>query len=222
MSNSKVVNEARNGHARNGSAAKPQAADERDARGRFVKGNLGGPGNPFGRQLATYRAQMMKVVTVKDIEDIAYMLLVKAKGGDLAAAKLLLLYTVGKPAPAEDPDRQELEEWKLLREAAAKGEDVQTSFEALPLDIANFMVKTRKFAQSVEQGERIATEVNAGLAERAERQAKKEKKAAARRRREELLASDWEEAPSANGEIGEWDLGNGNGNGSPLRGRRND
>ena len=37
-----------------------QGQDGRDTRGRFVRGNAGGPGNPFARQVAAMRQEFMK------------------------------------------------------------------------------------------------------------------------------------------------------------------
>jgi hypothetical protein len=68
--------------------AKPQAAEGgRDMHGHFAKGNAGGPGNPFARR----------------------------KDGNVAAAKLLLSYALGKPAEAVDPDTLDLQEWENYR-----------------------------------------------------------------------------------------------------------
>jgi hypothetical protein len=87
----------------------------RDARGRFAAGNLGGPGNPFARRTAKLRQALIETVTDEDIKDIIAMLLFKAKSGDVAAARVLLSYTVGKPGAAVDPDgldRAEAQRWE--------------------------------------------------------------------------------------------------------------
>lgn len=104
------------------STAKPQAASGRDAQGKFTKGNRGGPGNPFARQTAAYRKAMRQRVTEVDIQEITAMLLFKAKTGDLAAAKMVLTFCVGKPAETVDPDRLDVEEWKLMQESTVDGE----------------------------------------------------------------------------------------------------
>src|SRR5689334_20217434 len=66
----------------------------RDGRGRFTRGNRGGPGNPFARQTAALRRAFLAVVTPEDLEAIARLLVERARGGDLVAVKLLLLYAV--------------------------------------------------------------------------------------------------------------------------------
>jgi hypothetical protein len=61
----------------------------RDAKGRFAKGNPGGPGNPFARKTAALRQALLETVREKDIQEIAYILLLNTKAGDLASIKLL-------------------------------------------------------------------------------------------------------------------------------------
>ena len=86
-----------------------------DSKGRFAKGNPGGPGNPFARQVAALRKVIIDRLTEEDLLAITEALLAKAKEGNVAAAKLLLAYGIGKPASAPDPDRldgQELAHFK--------------------------------------------------------------------------------------------------------------
>jgi len=73
--------------------------------GRFAKGNPGGPGNPFARQVAALRKVIINRLTEQDLLAITEALLAKAKEGSVGAAKLLLAYALGKPASAPDPDR---------------------------------------------------------------------------------------------------------------------
>src|SRR5207237_3907656 len=86
--------------------------------GRFAKGNPGGSGNPFARQVAALRQALLDAVSPDDLAAIAQALAQKAKQGDVAAAKVLLTYLVGKPAPAPDPDCLDVEEVGRLRERA--------------------------------------------------------------------------------------------------------
>jgi hypothetical protein len=96
-------------------AKAPAAEGGRDAHGRFGRGNAGGPGNPFARQVAALRTALLGRVTPEDVEAVADELIRQAKEGDLAAAKLLLSYTLGKPAPAVDPDTLDWQEWENYR-----------------------------------------------------------------------------------------------------------
>src|SRR5881227_1150335 len=88
--------------------------------GQFARGNKGGPGNPFARQVAKLRKVIINRLTEEDLLAITEALLAKAKEGSVGAAKLLLAYGIGKPASAPDPDRldgQELAHFKDQVEA---------------------------------------------------------------------------------------------------------
>lgn len=90
------------------------AVGDRDAAGRFQPGCKAGPGNPFGRRVAALRKALLDSVSEADMARLGRKLLAQAEGGDVAAAKVLLGYVVGKPAAAVDPDRVEVEAWKIL------------------------------------------------------------------------------------------------------------
>lgn len=98
-------------------APSPNGADSRDSRGRFAKGNKGGPGNPFARRVGRLRSLLLDRVSDEDLEQIAHALVAKAKGGDVAAARLLFSYLLGRPGEAVDPDRLDADEWRLHQEA---------------------------------------------------------------------------------------------------------
>src|SRR5262249_2272658 len=85
--------------------ATPTPTDpDHDERGRFVRGNKGGPGNPYARKMASLRQAMLDAVTDEDMAEVTRAVLAKAKKGDLEAARLLYQYGQGKPPPAPDPD----------------------------------------------------------------------------------------------------------------------
>lgn len=77
--------------------------------GRFVKGNSGGPGNPFNATVQKLRAAMVQAVGPEDIAEVVGQVLTQAKEGNLAAIKLLLSYTIGQPHQTIQPDRAELD-----------------------------------------------------------------------------------------------------------------
>lgn len=84
----------------NGSNGTRQA---RDAQGRFAPGNPGGPGNPYARRVARLRQRFLEVLESEDaIERLVKTLVAKASAGDVAAAKLVLAYTLGPPKDPED------------------------------------------------------------------------------------------------------------------------
>jgi hypothetical protein len=95
-------------------AAPNQSEAQRDEKGRFGKGNRGGPGNPFARQTAKLRQAALEAVSGDDIHEIIEALKEKAKKGDVAASKLLLSYTIGKPTTAADPDTLNQHEYQTI------------------------------------------------------------------------------------------------------------
>jgi len=101
----------------NGAATAESSNKDRDTHGRFAKGNRGGVGNPFARQVAGFRAAILSATTHEDIQAITKKLIEMAREGNLAAAKLHWAYTCGKPEQPPDPDRLDLEEWNLFKEA---------------------------------------------------------------------------------------------------------
>jgi hypothetical protein len=96
----------------------PGLVGGRDSRGRFAKGNAGGPGNPYNRRVAELRRIMLEEVSDDAMRVIIQVLLFKAQSGDLAAIKLVLQYVLGKPTPAPDPDAVERHEPQPEQETA--------------------------------------------------------------------------------------------------------
>src|SRR6267142_1388973 len=78
----------------------------RDAVGRFTPGNRAAVGRsqPFATQAAALRRAFYEAVTPADLQALAHHLITQAKGGNLAATKLLLLWLMGKPGEAVNPD----------------------------------------------------------------------------------------------------------------------
>jgi hypothetical protein len=62
-----------------------------------VKGNPGGPGNPYSRQVAELKRALFDAVTYEDIKRLAKALLKQALNGNVNASKLLLSYLLGVP-----------------------------------------------------------------------------------------------------------------------------
>src|SRR5437899_6431013 len=107
-------------------------ADGHDAKGRFARGNPGGPGNPYARQVAQLRKVILNRLTEEDLLAVTEALLAKAKEGRVGAAKLLLAYALGKPASSPDPDRldgQELAHFKDKIETVREVHEVAAETE---------------------------------------------------------------------------------------------
>lgn len=94
--------------------------DNQDPRtGRFVPGNAGGPGNPYAKQVGALREALLAEVTPDDLRAIVRGLVEQAKGGDVAAAREILLRTLGRPVEADLLERLEVLEAQLLEPTAA-------------------------------------------------------------------------------------------------------
>ncbi len=69
--------------------------------GKFKKGNKGGPGNPYAKQVNKFRNKLINCFTDKDIEKLAQnmkRIACKGRGTEaIGAAKLVLSYICGKP-----------------------------------------------------------------------------------------------------------------------------
>lgn len=79
----------------------------RDHKGRFTVGNQGGPGNPYTKRISELRSALLAEVKPDDLRAIVRMLVSAAKGGDVAAAREVLLRTLGKPVEADLLERLE-------------------------------------------------------------------------------------------------------------------
>jgi hypothetical protein len=115
-------------------------AEGRDSGGRFVRGNKGGPGNPFGRKVAALRTALLSAVSPEDMLRLGKNLVEQALAGDTAAAKLLLAYTLGRPARGSDPDRVDLDELELVGQypdAGVVGQVMRAKID--PADAAVFI-----------------------------------------------------------------------------------
>ena len=113
----------------------------RDAGGRFATGNVGGPGNPFTRQTARLRQLLVEAVSDQDLKDVIAMLVRKAKEGDVAAAKVLLSYVVGKPAEMAHPDRLDHDEFERRHEDTIDTEKMADVIAGTPVGVATEVLR---------------------------------------------------------------------------------
>jgi hypothetical protein len=114
-----------------------QADTGRAADGRFARGNPGGPGNPYYRRQAELKRQMLAHVSDVDVMSVMRVLLGLARSGDLAAIKLFLEYTVGKPSKEVDPDKEELHEWQLQQQTPRLQEVLEVMTHGIETPTAN-------------------------------------------------------------------------------------
>jgi hypothetical protein len=119
------------------------APAERDAKGRFAKGNPGGPGNPFARHVAKLRSALVQCVGEEDMQHIAKGLLSNARLGHLPSIRILLMYVLGKPSGAVNPDTLDIDEWRQLVQPLARiAAELPEALMTVPAATATDMVRS--------------------------------------------------------------------------------
>ncbi len=88
--------------------------------GKFAKGNSGGPGSPYVKKVASLRSALFKAVTAADFKAVVRKLVEQAKGGDVAAIKLLLDRCLGPAEAIDFEERLERLEELLLPDGERK------------------------------------------------------------------------------------------------------
>jgi hypothetical protein len=174
----------------------------RAANGRFAKGNGGGPGNPFARQVAEWRRSALAATTPENIAAVIEQLHKQALQGDVAAAKLYLAYTLGKPAPSVDPDTLDVQEAvQLQREVSL----IQVVTHAVVKPLLAALLGVVRVSRP-EATQKLIAELLAGLAaqDEAERAAAAAAEAAppAADQGADSTCQDETSSPSPNGAIG--------------------
>ena len=99
----------------------------RTPNGQFAKGNKHGTGNPHARRVAQLRSTLLDTVGENGLADIVQGMVTAAKGGDVAAAKLLLSYLLGKPTDSIEPDFVEIHERQLQAKERSQDHDEKMS-----------------------------------------------------------------------------------------------
>jgi hypothetical protein len=159
MSTSNRRNDRANPESENVQSAQARASNGRDARGRFAPGNVGGPGNPFARKVATLRTALIETVTEEDMRYIAEQLVVIARLGDLAAIKLLFQYVLGKPAAAVDPDTLDLQELELYRRGPSPQALAELTSDRVPAEAVAEVLRVQMPCVGADFKNAIAREV---------------------------------------------------------------
>jgi hypothetical protein len=183
----------RNGHAANGKAAtvrvpvakvpapleplKPgsngqaEVGTVRQANGQYGPGNRSGHGNPFHRTLAAIRKVAVETVGAEGVKKVMAKLLAQALEGDVLAARVVLLYCVGKPAAAVDPDGVDLDEWKRLERSPTAASYSRALLDCVPAEWAAELLRTLLLARHGQKVREVCDDVSAAALE-AERAAR--------------------------------------------------
>ncbi len=100
------------------------ATDRPDPLQHFLSPEAVRPGNPFARRVAALRQALVEAVTKEDLAAIARTMVEQARAGNVAAARFVASYVIGKPTPAPDPDRLDAQEWKNFKETAPMAKEM--------------------------------------------------------------------------------------------------
>ena len=117
----------------------PVSSPDHDAKGHFARGNKGGPGNPFARQVGQLRKKILEALGTERFDRVLEAVIEKAEKGDIPAAKLLFQYALGQPGPTVEPDRLDLGEFKLKQESAIAPTTWTDTFQKLDVATVNGM-----------------------------------------------------------------------------------
>lgn len=69
----------------------------RDDKGKFTRGNSGGPGRPRRKDQDSFYRALKRACTLKDFREIADKTVAQAKRGDRDARAILFKYLLGEP-----------------------------------------------------------------------------------------------------------------------------
>jgi hypothetical protein len=81
------------------------------------------------------RKALLAAVSEEDMLVIGRQLAALAREGDVAAAKLLFSYVVGKPGPVVDPDSLDVQEWQLFRQQPVDGGELLGVLQQVPAEL---------------------------------------------------------------------------------------
>jgi hypothetical protein len=113
----------------------------RTANGRFAPGNPGGPGNPFGRQVVGLKKVVLTKITEERMGEMVEIMFARAIAGDMTAARILMQYSIGKPAEAIDPDRVDIDDFKVREDAAIPLDRCTDMLERLSAQYVNIIAE---------------------------------------------------------------------------------
>jgi hypothetical protein len=136
----------------------------RDANGRFTKNNPGGPGNPYARYTAAMRKAFAEEASADDLRKVARAMIEKAQQGDVAAAKLVCSYTMGKPLVGTDPDHVDADEWQTWKANAVPDGETSAVLNRIATTLACHLLRETVPALSLARAERLAAALAAAPA----------------------------------------------------------
>jgi hypothetical protein len=118
----------------NGDTAAAKPASNHGVGGKFVVGNTAarGRGNQFYRRSCELRRLVVETIGDDGLKQLVQALLKQALAGDVAAARTLLAYAVGRPQAVANPDRADLDEFDIIRQQPSRAEVILALVDAAP------------------------------------------------------------------------------------------
>jgi hypothetical protein len=81
-------------------------------------------------------------ISDEDMVHLYRVLYDKAMQGDVSAAKLVLAYKIGKPAPCPNPDAIDRDEWDHYQQDSIEPQEIQLVLGSLPAQVGNAIART--------------------------------------------------------------------------------
>lgn len=94
---------------------------------------------------------------------VGKVMLEKALAGDVQAAKFLASYVIGRPTPAADPDRLDLEELRQYQEERAATRTLNDDLEGIAPGLACHLISTVRPIKTVDLASMIGQAVETGV-----------------------------------------------------------
>ena len=132
----------------------------RDDKGRFVRGNPGGPGNPFARKTAALRSALIRRMDEEKIEQLADTLIKQAIEGDVSSARLVLQYAIGLPTQAVDPDDVDRLEWEREQRQVVTPAELHAATKGVPVAVATVTCSFRTACDAARLAEHLAERID--------------------------------------------------------------
>src|SRR2546427_12944541 len=95
------------------------------------------------------RRAMLDAMSEDAMADAARIIQQKVREGDLAAIKLMYAYGIGKPTPAVNPDRVDVEEMQLHQQGSASPASLKAIVDNMP--VATALTLGRALLPALEQ-----------------------------------------------------------------------
>jgi hypothetical protein len=103
-------------------------------------------------------------ISDEDMIHLYRVLYDKAMKGDVSAAKLVLAYKIGKPAPCPDPDAIDRDEWEHYQQDAVEPEEARQVLGSLPSRVGNDIARTALPIMTEARTRELAAQLKRGIA----------------------------------------------------------